>query len=51
MLAIGVNGTAGVNEGLSGFVSQHQGQRFGVVLLDWYDSTPGLVEKIIYRSN
>ncbi|KAF7319702.1 PLC-like phosphodiesterase [Mycena kentingensis (nom. inval.)] len=41
-------GVAGMNERLFGWVkAQPKGSRFGVVLLDFYHSQPGLVEAII----
>ncbi|KAG0149681.1 hypothetical protein CROQUDRAFT_653239 [Cronartium quercuum f. sp. fusiforme G11] len=50
MLAVGKNGIAGVNTNLAKYINLHQGERFGVILLDWYESDPDLVESIIQRS-
>lgn len=47
-MALG-NGTdvPGVNHKLLPWFQAHKGMRFGVVMLDFYDSVPGLVEAII----
>ncbi|KAH9814742.1 PLC-like phosphodiesterase [Melampsora americana] len=50
MLAVGANNTAGVNSGLIEYFSHYRGKRFGVVILDWYASSPDLVKSIIDRS-
>lgn len=50
MLAVGSNGTAGVNSGLTEYLSQNRGKRFGIVILDWYASSPELVKSIIDRT-
>ncbi|KAF5381734.1 hypothetical protein D9615_005397 [Tricholomella constricta] len=47
-MALG-NGTdiPGVNQKLLPWFKEHKGKRFGVVMLDFYDAVPGLVEAII----
>ncbi|KAF7376911.1 PLC-like phosphodiesterase [Mycena sanguinolenta] len=47
IIALGDASTTGMNERLLPWVSQHKGKRFGIVLLDFYHSQPGLVEAII----
>jgi len=37
----------GVNQRLLSWLREHRGKRLGIVLLDFYDATPGLVETII----
>jgi len=37
----------GVNQRLLTWLREHSGKRLGIVLLDFYDATPGLVEKVI----
>ncbi|KAF8815521.1 PLC-like phosphodiesterase [Phlegmacium glaucopus] len=37
----------GVNQRLLSWLRQHRGKRLGIVLLDFYDATPGLVKTII----
>ncbi|KAJ7271269.1 PLC-like phosphodiesterase [Mycena rebaudengoi] len=46
MIALG-DTTKGMNERLLPWLRQHKGKRFGVVLLDFYHSPPGLVQAII----
>ncbi|KAJ7597580.1 PLC-like phosphodiesterase [Mycena floridula] len=48
IMALG-NGTAvpGVNQKLLPWFKQHKGGRFGIVMLDFFDSVPGLVEAIL----
>ncbi|EGG06522.1 uncharacterized protein MELLADRAFT_106647 [Melampsora larici-populina 98AG31] len=43
MLAVGGNGTAGVNSGLTEYLSNNRGKRFGIGILDWYASSPKFV--------
>ncbi|KAF7367945.1 PLC-like phosphodiesterase [Mycena sanguinolenta] len=47
MIALGDAATRGMNERLLAFFGQHKGKRFGIVLLDFYHSQPGLVQAII----
>ncbi|KAK7435778.1 hypothetical protein VKT23_019476 [Stygiomarasmius scandens] len=48
IMALG-NGTdvPGVNQQLLPWLKERKGKRFGVVMLDFYDSVPGLVEAVI----
>ncbi|TEB11990.1 PLC-like phosphodiesterase [Coprinellus micaceus] len=39
--------TPGMNERLLHYFEQRKGQRFGVIMLDFYDAVPGLVETIL----
>ncbi|KAJ3500825.1 hypothetical protein NLJ89_g9620 [Agrocybe chaxingu] len=39
--------TKGINERLLNWLTDQQGKRLGIVLLDFYDAVPGLVEAII----
>ncbi|KAG6908848.1 hypothetical protein DXG01_003014 [Tephrocybe rancida] len=48
VMAIGDGaGIPGVNQKLLPWLQQRKGQRFGVVMLDFYDAVPGLVEAVI----
>ncbi|KAJ7838132.1 PLC-like phosphodiesterase [Mycena olivaceomarginata] len=47
MIAFGDATTKGMNERLLPWLRQHKGKRFGIVLLDFYHSPPGLVQAII----
>ncbi|KAJ7135650.1 PLC-like phosphodiesterase [Mycena epipterygia] len=47
IMAMGDAATKGMNESLLPWFRQNRGKRFGVVLLDFYHSQPGLVEAVI----
>ncbi|KAJ7793713.1 PLC-like phosphodiesterase [Mycena olivaceomarginata] len=47
IIALGDASTKGMNERLLPWFKQHKGNRFGIVLLDFYHSRPELVEAII----
>ncbi|KAJ7828028.1 PLC-like phosphodiesterase [Mycena olivaceomarginata] len=47
IIALGDASTKGMNERLLPWFKQHKGNRFGIVLLDFYHSQPELVEAII----
>ncbi|KAJ6606434.1 PLC-like phosphodiesterase [Mycena vulgaris] len=48
IMALG-NGTAtpGVNQKLLPWLQERKGKRFGIIMLDFFDSVPGLVEAVI----
>jgi len=48
IMALG-NGTSvpGVNQKLLSWLKQHQGKRLGIVMLDFFDTVPGVVEAIL----
>ncbi|KAJ7043118.1 PLC-like phosphodiesterase [Mycena alexandri] len=39
--------TPGVNQKLLPWLQEHKGKRFGIIMLDFFDSVPGLVEAVI----
>ncbi|KAJ7265254.1 PLC-like phosphodiesterase [Mycena rebaudengoi] len=47
MVALGDASTRGMNERLLPWLRQDKGKRFGLILLDFYHSPPGLVQAII----
>ncbi|TEB25109.1 hypothetical protein FA13DRAFT_1738741 [Coprinellus micaceus] len=47
LYAVGEGNTPGMNERLLHYFEQRKGQRFGVIMLDFYDAVPGLVETIL----
>ncbi|KAG6853271.1 hypothetical protein C0991_005542 [Blastosporella zonata] len=47
IMAIGDGTVPGVNQKLLPWFQARKGQRFGVVMLDFYDAVPGLVEAVI----
>ncbi|KAJ6468074.1 PLC-like phosphodiesterase [Mycena vitilis] len=47
IIALGDALAQGMNERLLPWFKEHKGKRFGIVLLDFYHSQPGLVEAII----
>ncbi|KAF9527469.1 PLC-like phosphodiesterase [Crepidotus variabilis] len=47
IFALGVDTTQGMNQRLLPWLQSHKGQRFGIILLDFYDAVPNLVEAVI----
>ncbi|KAF9030300.1 PLC-like phosphodiesterase [Hymenopellis radicata] len=47
IMALGNGSVQGVNQRLLSFLNTRQGGRFGVIMLDFFDTVPGLVEAII----
>lgn len=47
MLAVGTAAATGVNKLLLAALKKRKGGRIGMVLLDFFDSIPGVVEAIV----
>ncbi|THU98970.1 PLC-like phosphodiesterase [Dendrothele bispora CBS 962.96] len=47
IMALGNGTVPGVNQQMLPWLKERKGQRFGIVMLDFYDSVPGLVEAVI----
>ncbi|GLB40972.1 hypothetical protein LshimejAT787_0901870 [Lyophyllum shimeji] len=47
VMAIGDGTVPGVNQKLLSWFQAHKGKRWGIVMLDFYDAVPGLVEAVI----
>jgi 1-phosphatidylinositol phosphodiesterase len=47
IMALGDGFVSGVNQRLLPWLQSHKGERFGIIMLDFFDSVPGLVEAVI----